>query len=299
MVLRTLVSSMQEHVEFGMKHVVPSDEFYPIFCVLSGKVDDARAGKLRYSFPSHELMADAIEGMHMLSKTPTAVQLIDLLTVYLLQHPSIYASTYQSTRPARRLHTIRYVDTHFDKYSEVFQNRFTTDQVLKMMVGIQGMHGADIVTDLFFPDSCSQSDENAMVRVVDRMLEYLTEQLFDSPNIILNTLLADSKRALTIKEKSHQLRRGSSKSDFLRNKTAPQNGRSDRTLSASTRSTENLLHDTTGSFYSAIDTSISAVEDEDTDLDVPGSSVVMEPWTASKRGCVLATARSEYDYVEK
>lgn len=68
---------------------------------------ERRVGKHRYVYPSHQLLADALEGLHLLPRSLQAVQLVDLFAVYLMLNAQMYTSPNVSTRPGRALHRAR------------------------------------------------------------------------------------------------------------------------------------------------------------------------------------------------
>ena len=62
----------------------------------------------------------------------------------------------------------------------MYQNCFTTDQVLQMFVGIQGLHHP----------GCSSQGSSLSDSVIDRMMEYLIQQFYISANVDINVLEA-------------------------------------------------------------------------------------------------------------
>lgn len=178
MLLRPLVSSMAEHILLGLKTTSLQSDIVPILYKFSVEADNIRL-TTHDMLPSHQLIADAIQGLHLLSRGQSAVELIDLFTTYLLMNHEVYVSDKRSNRPFRLSRRVSYIENYCDEFRNIPQNRFSRDQVLRMMAGIQCMHNSD-----------SQSDYNLeMSMVIDRMLEFLTEQLLFSPDIDVKALL--------------------------------------------------------------------------------------------------------------
>ena len=61
-------------------------------------------------FPSHQLLADALEGLQRLSRHTESIYLIDLWSTFLLLYPSYYSSETVSTRPERNPRNERYTE---------------------------------------------------------------------------------------------------------------------------------------------------------------------------------------------
>lgn len=161
---------MQEHVRCGLSN---KSHLRPVYFQISdtAKLDQSNDSSEPCILPSHQLIADAIQGLHLLSRSRTTVELVDLFTSFLLINSPVYSSQNASTHAVRGKG--RYIDNYIDGSRQISQNRFTKDQVLQMMSGLQCMHTE--VPDL--------DDTGAMSRAVDRMFSYLIEQLYLSQDL--------------------------------------------------------------------------------------------------------------------
>ena len=173
---------MQESLEQGLSRNYKKDQ---IGRLKYDKTDEMR--ELYDNFPSHQLIADAINGLHLLSKAETTVKLVDLFATFLHLHPSMYTPGQFATLPAPK-NDRRYFENYVDECHGLQQNGFTREQVLQMMAGLQCMHGADNTAE----------DDAVMTQAVDRMFEYLVEQLFHSQDIDIKPLIKAQKHSPSV-----------------------------------------------------------------------------------------------------
>lgn len=94
---------------------------------------------------------------------------------------------------------ISYIEKYIDGHLHLCQNRFTTDQVLQMLAGLQSMHPHASPVANSGEDSTTNNvlDNDMGDKVLHKMLGYLIEQLYMSANVDATSLEASARRAVS------------------------------------------------------------------------------------------------------